>query len=138
MFSVEEFKALGIKLDIKNGKIKKGEEPKQFTPKVITRLGSLKFHKAAVLELLSKCQSTDTVQLIGALGVFIAVGKNKLYARGCDPKIDTDFYENKTKLFGKDGTEDLGTVASLKEQLQDAKSFMMIKLSAEEIRIYTL
>jgi len=105
----------------------------------------LKFSKVGLLNMMADLKGSDKLTLVGDHGVYImsfahsvADGATRplVYAEGCDPEVDEDFYENKNDLFGgDDGGDDIGTVAELREFLSKCQNWMHIKLSASTMRI---
>lgn len=100
----------------------------------------LKFCKQEMLKLLSGLKPTDTLTLVGDDGVYVmcfAQAPDKrtiVYAKGCDPKKDEDYYENKCALYGgDDGGDDFADVQAMQRIANQATSHVLIKLTPTQI-----
>ena len=76
-------------------------------------MGTLKFKTSEIVKLLANLKKEDKLMLVGDHGVYLmsfAQEPDKrqiVYAEGCNPKTDDDFYENKRHIFGgDDGADD--------------------------------
>lgn len=108
----------------------------------------LKFNKSEVMKLLGKLTKHDKIQLVGDHGVYIMSFSEKfsegsprtiVYAEGCNPNKDADFYDNKEAIYGgDDGGDDIGTATELARIVAQANTHLVIKLTQNHIKIGSL
>jgi hypothetical protein len=108
----------------------------------------IKFPKQEVIALLSKLTKTDKLTLVGDHGIYLMSFDEKVpegdkrtivYAEGCNPEKDEDFYDNKHALYGgDDGGDDIGNAAEMARIVAQAKKYLAIKLMATQIKIGSL
>ena len=102
----------------------------------------LKFKKAGLLNLMADLKDSDKLTLVGDHGVYIMSFAHKVtlpedgprplvYAEGCDPEADEDFYDNKHAEYGgDDGGDDIGTVGEMRKMLNMCKDCVRVKLTS--------
>src|SRR5579884_3589596 len=102
----------------------------------------LRFKKEEVVALLSALKPNAEVMLVGDHGVYLMSFDQKpeerkiVYAVGCNPNTDEDFYDNKEAEFGgDDGGDVVGTVSNLKRIVDACKSELHIRLTSTQIKI---
>jgi len=104
-------------------------------------MGTLKFDKNEVITLVSALKKDSKVMLVGDHGVYLMsftqpVPRVIVYAQGCNPHIDEDFYDTKHDVFGgDDGADEIGTAESLLRIASVSTKWVIVKLSATKITI---
>ena len=104
--------------------------------------GVLRFDRAEILELLKKCKATDELMLVGDHGVYIMCMSHAVeeriivYAQGCNPKKDTNFWDNKCDVFGgDDGADVIGLASELFTVVWGAKKYLLVKMTSEYMQL---
>lgn len=102
----------------------------------------LEFCKKEIKELLNNIKDSDELMLVGDRGVYLMSfaqepGKrNIVYAQGCNPNKDPDYYENKRILFGgDDGADKIGNKQEWMQHMDSDKEFLKLKLTPTEIHL---
>ncbi len=106
--------------------------------------GLLRFDAKQILDLTAALKPSDPVVLVGDHGVYImsvegpkkddGSAKIVVYAEGCNPETDEDYYDNKRDIFGgDDGVEDIGTALEIARLAKVAKKSLLVKLTATRI-----
>lgn len=105
----------------------------------------LKFDPRKVEELVRSLKATDEVMLVGDQGVYLMAtaqeaGKRLIvYAKGCDPTIDSfdDWWENKNALFGgDDGADPIGRAGELLPLVVKASTFdVLMTKNSMQVRV---
>ena len=104
-------------------------------------MSTLKFAKNDVLALLSTLKKDSKIMLVGDQGVYLmsfdsVVPRKIVYAEGCNPDIDSEWYETKDSVFGgDDGGDEIGTVESLLRIANVCSKWVVVKLTATQICI---
>ena len=104
-------------------------------------MSMLKFDINKVRELVSKADANTPLTLVGDHGVYLMSFSQKkdrtiVYAEGCNPDTDDDFYENKRALYGgDDGGDDISSPAELSQIIATSKKWLTIKLTATELDV---
>lgn len=100
----------------------------------------LTFKKDDVLKLVDAIPPASELQLVHDDGVYImsfaqAVGARTIvYATGCNPKTDADYYDTAHALVGGDDFgECIGTAQEMKQLLKGAKSSFKVALTESAI-----
>lgn len=101
------------------------------------------FEKSEVESLVRGVNPSDKIMLVGDEGIYLmSFGDKKgqslrfVYALGCNPNKDEDYYENKVDIFGgDDGADEIGTAGELLKFLQGCKKHFVLKLSPTQIRL---
>jgi hypothetical protein len=104
---------------------------------------TLQFSKLELRKLLAKLNPNDELMLVYDHGIYIMSFGDKVenrtivYARGCNPHTDKNFYDNKCDLAGgDDGADSLGTARNfLKFVLGEGD--LKVLLSETQIKIVT-
>ena len=104
------------------------------------RMSRIKFNKSQVQQLLNNMSNNDKLTIVGDHGVYLmcfnetAEKRTIVYAEGCNPKLDEDFYDNKVRLYGgDDGVDDFGTKAELKPIVDACSKFFIVNLTPTTI-----
>lgn len=101
----------------------------------------LTFKKDEVVSFLSSLPKGADVALVGDQGVYLMSFAQKaprtiVYAEGCNPNIDEDFYDNKVDAYGgDDGCDRIGTAGNLLTIANACSKKIQVILSATQIKI---
>ncbi len=107
----------------------------------------LKFSKVGLLNMVADLKDSDKLTLVGDHGVYIMSFAHEstkddprplVYAEGCDPEVDENFYDNKVDLYGgDDGGDEICTVSDLKRILGMCQNYLCVKLTETRISLVT-
>ena len=105
-------------------------------------MAKLKFKKSEMLQLLKDLKPESKLMLVGDHGVYMMsfdqeVGKRTIvYAVGCNPNTDEDFYDNKERLFGgDDGADQIGTAAEMAKIVLHCNNYLFVNLTATQLSV---
>ena len=100
----------------------------------------LKFKKSQVRGLIACLDPHHEVVLVGDEGVYLMSFDDRehprtiVYAAGCDPGKDEDWYGNKRRLYGgDDGADVVGTVPSISKLLNGPSKQLVATLTPDQI-----
>jgi Protein of unknown function (DUF3085) len=103
--------------------------------------GTLEFDAKEVLDMVGAVPASAPVMLVGDQGVYLCTdvegGKPLVvYARGCNPLKDAEFYENKRRIFGgDDGADPIATAGDMMELAKNCKRVVKMKLTKDAITL---
>lgn len=86
-------------------------------------------------------KDTDVVSLVGDTGVYLMVfdqsfPRTVVYAQGCNPEKDQDWYENKESLYGGDDGGDLiCTVGELRKIIGQVTKTLIAQLTSSSVKL---
>lgn len=99
-------------------------------------MGKLLFAKNDLIKSLEKAKKDSSVWLVGDQGVYLMFDKEVVYAKGCNPETDEDWWEKKGKEFGgDDGGDEIGNVGQLLIATKKAKNNIIINLTKTQIKV---
>ena len=104
-------------------------------------MSKLRFNKNEVLKMLLTVKPESKVTLVGDSGIYLMcfdqpTPRTIVYAKGCNPDKDADYYENKTALYGgDDGGDDICDAGDLKFAASSAASTIIISLTSTHISV---
>ena len=105
-------------------------------------MGVIKFDKKEVLALVNSLPADAEITLVGDQGIYLmsfaqtVMPRTIVYAEGCNPDKDEDFYENKRAVYGgDDGGDDIGSAGDLLKIASEAYSTIIVRVTPTEISI---
>ena len=107
-------------------------------------MSTLKFNKNEVMKLVSDLSANSKVEIVRDEGVYLMAFDKPLsggprvivYAKGCDPAKDADWYDTKRDVYGgDDGGDTICTAGQLKNLVMDAVGDIKVILTATQIKI---
>lgn len=104
-------------------------------------MAKLRFNAAKVMDLMSKSDVNEPLQLVGDQGVYLMSFKSKekviVYAEGCDPvKNEDTWWDTKRAIFGgDDGCDAIGTPSELLHIVINCKRNLVVELTPTSLKV---
>lgn len=105
-------------------------------------MAKLKFKKSEVAALLTNLKADSKLMLVGDEGVYLMsfdqeVGQRQIiFAEGCNPNKDPDWYDKKGEAFGyDDGGDPIGTAKELVHVVVACKHWVYVNITPTSLRV---